>query len=73
LLAHSYARRKQFEARLIAVEVAKMLTGATGSTPHPAGAAAGAPAVRTVTRTGKAMDRVPARALLDQLGARLDF
>jgi hypothetical protein len=35
LLARSYARRKQFEARLIAVEVGKMLGGAGAPEPTP--------------------------------------
>lgn len=67
MFAHSYARRKRFEARLIAVEVAKMLTGAT--TPQNAGGSAG----HTITRSGKPVDRVQPRAMLGMLGAKVDF
>jgi hypothetical protein len=66
LLAHAYARRKQFEARLIAVEVGKLLAGA----PASASASTGN---RFVTHSGRAAEQMPARAMLDQMGVKLDF
>lgn len=68
----AYSRRKQFEARLIAVEVAKIFAGVTDA-PKTASSDVHHASNRVMTRSGRVAEMMPARALLDQMGVRLDF
>ena len=56
---------------MIAVEVAKMLAGASGASDSAGSGAASSGTF--VAPSGKTVEMVPARAMLDQMGVRLDW